>query len=230
MKIIQQFLSPNHRLHIRGSYKKTTITIHSTGNALSTAQNERDWLDNESNTRDASWHYVVGEDTVIQALPDDAQAWHCSVTEGNRHSLSIEICESGDRRKTLINAAELVAVKAEKFGLTENEILKHFDWKGKNCPRILIDCNFIKNGMDWSWFMAEVKKNMASITQEQFNEMLSNYFAERDKLKPSNWSEDARKWAEENKIIVGDENGEKRYGSFVTREELVVVLNKAKEV
>lgn len=230
MKIIQQILPHGHRLRTSGSYTKTTITIHSTGNPSSTAQNERDWLDNKSNTREASWHYVAGEDTVIQALPDDAEAWHCSVTEGNRYSISIEICESGDRRKTLLNAAEFAAVKALELDITEKDIVKHFDWSGKGCPRILIDKNYIKDGMDWAWFITEVKKKMASITQEQFNAMLDNYFAERAKLGPSDWSEDARKWAEDNKIIVGDENGDKHYRSFVTKEELVVVLNKAKEV
>lgn len=239
MKVIQQFLSSDHRLRAEGSYPKTTITVHSTGNAKSTAWNERNWLDNPSNTREASWHYVVGEDTVLQALPDDAEAWHCAVTEGNRHSLSIEICESGDRRQTLLNAAWLTAVKAEELGLTENEIRKHFDWNGKNCPRILIDPQWIQNGLDWAWFITEVKKDMALITQtekrelitqEQFDQMMDSYLARRAKLEPAGWSENARKWAEDNEIMVGDENGEKRYGSFVTREELAVVLNKITEV
>jgi len=230
MNIIQRILPLNHRLRIEGSYNKTTITVHSTGNAGSTAENERDWLDNKSNTRDASWHYVVGENVIIQALPDDAEAWHCGDSKGNKYSLAVEVCESGDRRKTLINAAEFVAYKAEMLGLNENEIVRHFDWTGKNCPRILIDSNYIKDGMDWQWFIGEVKEFMAKITQEEFNEMLDNYLSERANQKPSEWSQNARNWAESNDIFVGDENGDIKYKSFVTKEELVVVLNKLKGV
>lgn len=230
MKILRNILSLNHRLRTKGSYKKTTITVHSTGNADSTAENERNWLDNISNTRDASWHYVVGENVIIQALPDDAEAWHCGDSNGNKYSLSVEICESGDRKKTLRNAAEFVAQKADELGLSENEIVRHFDWTGKNCPRILIDDKYIKAGMDWKWFIMEVKGFMANITQHEFNEMLDNYLEERAKKEPSEWSENARKWAESNNIVVGDENGSKKYKSFVTKEELVAVLCKLKGV
>lgn len=230
MKIIRNILPLSHRLRTKGSYKKVTITVHSTGNADSTAENERDWLDNKSNTREASWHYVVGENIIIQALPDDAEAWHCGDSIGNKYSLSIEISESGDRKRTLINAAEFVAKKADELNLNENEIVRHFDWTGKNCPRILIDHNYIKDGMDWNWFIGEVKRFMAKITQDEFNEMLDNYFAERADKKPSEWSENARKWAESNNIIVGDGNGNKKYEAFVTREELVVALSKLKGV
>lgn len=41
---------------------------------------------------------------------------------------------------------------------------------------------------------------------------------------PSEWSEDARTWAEENDIIAGDENGRKQYKKFCTREELIQIL------
>ena len=142
--------------------------------------------------------------------------WHCGDALGNKYSLSFEICESGDRRKTLLKAAKLIAIKTEELGLNENEIVKHFDWTGKNCPRILIDNSYIKDGMDWKWFIGEVKKNMAStasvtstasipLTQEQFDEMMDNYLTERAKDKPSDWSKDARAWimkAKDRNILV----------------------------
>ena len=163
MNISKQILSPRSSKRPGGNYTKTTITIHSVGNMKSTAQNERDWLDNKSNTRDASWHYVVGEDTIIQAIPDNEEAWHCGVTAGNRHSLSVEICESGDRRQTLFNAAQFVAAKLKELGLTINDVKRHYDWTSKNCPRILIDRSFIKGDMDWKWFLQEVENNMIQI-------------------------------------------------------------------
>ena len=110
----EMLLSKGHRLRSGGAYPKTTITIHSTANANSTALNERAWLDNPTNNRYASWHYCVDEIGVVQAIPEREEAWHCGDTGGNRTSLSIEICESGDRVKTLLNAAKFAAENWEE--------------------------------------------------------------------------------------------------------------------
>ena len=163
MRISVQLLKSNHRCRPKGNYPKTTITVHSTANQHSTPQNERDWLDNKSNTRIASWHYVVGENTIIQSLPDSEMAFHCGVAQGNKYSLSVEICESGDRAKTLKNAALFIASKLNEYGLKITDIKKHYDWTSKDCPRILIDKDFIKGGMDWKWFIKEVENNMAQV-------------------------------------------------------------------
>ncbi len=158
MKIEQQFLKSGHRVRPGGNYRKDSITIHSTGNPKSTAQNERGWLDNPSNNRDASWHYVVGEGIVIQAIPDTEQAWHCGHSTGNKHSIGIEIIESGNRAAVLETAAQFVAQKMKEYRIPLDGIKRHYDWTGKNCPRILIDKNYIINGMDWNWFLGLVKK------------------------------------------------------------------------
>ena len=120
MEIIQDFLNKDHRCRPGGNYDKLLITIHSTGNPYSTARGERNWLDNPTNTREASWHYVVDETEVIQAIPDNEEAWHCGDTNGNRLSLGIEICESGDRLKTLKNAAVFAAHAATNANQNSN--------------------------------------------------------------------------------------------------------------
>lgn len=163
MNISKQYLSSGHAKRPGGNYTKTSITIHSTGNLHSTAQNERDWLDNPKNTRIASWHYVVDEKEVIQAIPDNESAYHCGMSKGNKYSISIEICESGDRRKTLLNVAQFVAMKLQELGLTIYDIKRHYDWTSKVCPRILIDISHIKGGMDWKWFLQEVENNMIQV-------------------------------------------------------------------
>lgn len=153
-----QFLKAGHRCRPGGNYAKTSITIHSTGNPKSTAQNERAWLDNPANDREASWHYVVGEDVVIQAIPEAEEAWHCGNRAGNRHSIGIELIESGDRKTVLETAAEFVADKVNGYGLSMDDIKKHYDWTGKNCPRILIDKAYIRDGMDWAYFLGRVEE------------------------------------------------------------------------
>ena len=62
------------------------------------------------------------------------------------------------------------------------------------------------------------------MTQEKFNEMMDAYLVALAKKEPDNWSAPARAWAEKNKIINGDANGNKMYKKFVTREEIAQVL------
>ena len=62
------------------------------------------------------------------------------------------------------------------------------------------------------------------MTQEQFNEMMNNYIMETAKKGPSTWSKEARQWAEDNGFLQGDQNGNKQYKKFATREEVVQLL------
>ena len=156
----EDFLKKGHRRRPGGRYSKTSITIHSTGNSSSVATGERAWLDNPENNRDASWHYVVGNGVVIQAISEEEEAWHCGATEGNRHSISVEICESGDRKAVLKTAAAFVADLLKKYGWGTEKLKKHYDWTGKDCPRILINKAYVTGGMDWNWFIKAVKENM----------------------------------------------------------------------
>lgn len=66
------------------------------------------------------------------------------------------------------------------------------------------------------------------MTQEQFDAMMDNYLKRLAQKEPSDWSESARTWAEENGVISGDENGNKQYKKFCTREELLQILYNAK--
>jgi hypothetical protein len=65
------------------------------------------------------------------------------------------------------------------------------------------------------------------VTQEKFNEMMNNWIAEQAKKDASDWSAEARTWAEKNGLISGDEKGNKMYKKLLTREEFVTVLHRA---
>lgn len=62
------------------------------------------------------------------------------------------------------------------------------------------------------------------MTQERFNELMTNYLTELAEKDPNTWSADARTWAESNGYIKGDEKGRKMYKKFMTREEMIQVL------
>ena len=64
------------------------------------------------------------------------------------------------------------------------------------------------------------------MTQAEFDKMMENYLARLRQEPPSDWSRGAREWAEKNGIIKGDENGDKQYKAFVTREQLVTFLQR----
>jgi len=49
-EVKNDYLKDGHSKRPGGRYKKKSLTIHSTANRQSTAENERAWLDNPSNT------------------------------------------------------------------------------------------------------------------------------------------------------------------------------------
>ncbi|WP_352419761.1 N-acetylmuramoyl-L-alanine amidase [Proteiniborus sp.] len=177
------------------------LTIHSTANPDSTAQNERDWLINPSNTRTASWHLVVDDKEVIEAIPQNEVAWHAGDGRkgtGNKKSISIEICESNDREKTIINAVKLSAkiLHERKWGI--DRLKRHYDWSGKHCPRIL-ECN------NWSGW-------------ENFKIMVSK---ELEELSISTWAKEAVDWATSSEINITDGTKPKE---SITLERMITIL------
>ena len=212
IEIKEKLLAENNRLRSGGKYKKKYITIHSTSNEKSTAENERAWLENKSNTRNASWHYAVDENYIIQALPDEEEAWHCGTEEGNKHSISIEICESGDRKAAVDNAVCLTAKKMREHSIPLENIKQHFQWNGKNCPRILRDEKYVKNGIDWQYFMEEVKKRL-----ESDREMVYRSVEEIPE-----WAKATVKKLTEKGYIAGDEKGNLNLSEMAVK---VLVIN-----
>lgn len=145
----------------------TTITIHNTGNPSSNAQNERGWLTNSSNTRTASFHIVIDEKEAIEVIPLNEVGWHAGdgsgTSSGNRTSIAIEICESGNYGQTLENAILLVAsmLKERNWGI--ERLRRHFDWSGKNCPRLM---NADGKWTGWMEFKQKVNDKLLEISDE----------------------------------------------------------------
>ncbi|MFD0712862.1 N-acetylmuramoyl-L-alanine amidase [Paenibacillus sp. GCM10027626] len=132
-------LSTPHRRRQGTKIIPTTITIHNTGNPSSTARNERGWLTNPSNEREASFHIVIDQLEAIECIPTNEKALHAGSANGNMTSIGIEICESGDYAKTLDNAAQLVADMLRERGWGTERLRRHYDWSGKICPHLMYD-------------------------------------------------------------------------------------------
>ncbi|MEK3882445.1 N-acetylmuramoyl-L-alanine amidase [Paenibacillus sp. PL2-23] len=117
---------PGHKL------VATTFTIHNTGNPTSSAANERSWLTNPSNKTTASYHIVVDEHESIQCLTLNESSWATGDGingSGNRTSIRIELCESGDYTNILNRAVSLVAEMLKERGWGVDRLHWHYDWR-----------------------------------------------------------------------------------------------------
>lgn len=136
------------------------LTIHSTANPNSNALQERAWLTNKNNTNKyASWHLCVDDERVVESIPLDETAWHAGdggQGTGNRHSLSLEICESGNKIITLMHAILVVADLVIEYNIDVKNIVPHSKWTKTACPSILGS----GKGALWRDFIKEVEQEV----------------------------------------------------------------------
>ena len=90
-----------------------------------------------------------------------------------------------------------------------DRLKRHYDWSGKNCPRILSTNNW----SDWNKFKQDVQKEL--------NRLKGVDKVTVDKNKPSSWAKEAWDWAKKEGFLDGT-----RPKDPVTREELAVVLQR----
>ena len=196
---------------INRNMKAEYITIHSTGNPSSTAQNERDNLNRSNNTTSTGFHIVVDETQAIECIPLDKVAYHAGDGKnglGNTKSIGIEMCESGNREKVINNTVKLVAQMLYDRKWEINKLKRHYDWSGKNCPRIMS----ANNWKEWDRFKFNVNKELVLLKQGGKNTVT-------DKNKPSDWAKKEWEWAKKQGLLDG-----KRPKDNLTREEFAIVL------
>ena len=163
VQIIQDFIPKGRRN--RPGYKLTPkyITIHDTANtqAGADARAHAQYLKGSTAASlPVSWHYTVDDKVIYQHLPLNENGWHASdgaSGTGNRQSIGIEICENrdGNRAQAEANAAWLCAKLLKDFSLGLDRVKQHYDWSGKNCPRVL---RGRKDG--WKNFLAAVEAHL----------------------------------------------------------------------
>jgi len=120
------------------------IVLHETGNFADGADAARHGMYLRFNNKDGtSWHYTVDEREIYHHIPDGEVAWHASdglkKSGGNLNGIGIELCvnSDGDFEKTFDNAARLVAVLLDSYGLDTDDIRQHADFTNKNCPETI---------------------------------------------------------------------------------------------
>lgn len=115
------------------------VVVHYVGNPGTTARQNRSYFGHLAQTHEtyASSHFVVGMDgEVIQCVPLE-EISYCSSSR-NSDTIAIECChpdESGAfTAETAVSLKKLLNWLIEIYGLERDDILRHYDVTGKECP------------------------------------------------------------------------------------------------
>lgn len=143
MTVIQRMIPVSkHKIKCPYTMTPTRVVIHNTANDAS-AENEVAYMSH--NNAETSFHYAVDDKEIIQAIPENRNAWHAGDGNGtgNREGIAIEICysKSGGAwfEAAEQNAAELTASIMARYGWELDRVTKHQDYSGKYCPHRTLD-------------------------------------------------------------------------------------------
>ena len=128
------------------------VVIHYIGNPGTTAQNNRDYFNNPETQ--VSAHFVVGlEGEILQCVPLHEKS--SASNHRNSDTISIEVChpdESGVfTDATYAALVRLTAWLCTECDLDAEQIIRHYDVTGKNCPKW-----FVEDENAWTAFKADV--------------------------------------------------------------------------
>lgn len=132
------------------------IVVHYTGNPGTTAAQNRNYFANLARSHEtyASSNFVIGlEGEVLLCVPIGEVAF--ASNDRNDDTLSIEVCHPDDTGEftpeSYASLVRLVRWLAEFYGLDGEDVIRHYDIRGKECPRY-----FVQNPEAWEAFKTEV--------------------------------------------------------------------------
>lgn len=184
------------------------LVMHYTGGNGDTAENNGKY--SAGANRDASAHYFVDEDSVVQSVSEMDTAWHAGNWDMNCRSIGIEMCSRKDSKgdyyipdATVKRAGELVRELMAKYDIPESGVIRHYDVTGKKCPAPMVD-----NLILWDNF-----KKLLTVTEEPKGHVAVET--------PASWAGSAWQAAADKGILDGT-----RPTDPITRQELAVVLQR----
>lgn len=198
----------------------------------------------------ASAHFFVGHGSengaVYQSVDPGDTAWHCG-TSGlyhhpycrNGNSIGVELCchKRSDGTwyfdpETVIAAIMLARELIAKYRIPAENLLRHYDVSGKNCP-----APFVSDGAAWANFKALcfAPEGAETMTEQEIEALVerkvTDALAERDEAqakvaqKVSPWAKEDWDAACRAKLFDGT-----RPGAPMTREMMACVLARAGKV
>lgn len=147
MNINTQYISTQNTFNT--SAKKKYIVIHETDNFKKGADGLRHAKAQFNGNLSTSVHYYCGSDGVYQTASIDKGVWAVGVqykkmpiTDAtNSNTINIEICVNEDGNYTVArqNAIGLVKYLLKATDIPADRVIRHYDAKGKYCPRKMMD-------------------------------------------------------------------------------------------
>ncbi len=155
----EQYLTPNEYSRPQIPLETVNgIVVHYTANPGTTAQQNRNYFEGlaESKKTKVSSHFIIGlSGEIIQCIPMNEIAY--ASNERNADTISIECCIDNDAgkftEKTYDALVQLTAWLVGKYDLEIEDIIRHYDVTGKNCPKY-----FVEHESAWVDFKLDVEK------------------------------------------------------------------------
>lgn len=235
-------LSPNHSGTRNHSIDR--ITIHCYVGQVTAQQGCAEFL---PTAKRASCNYVVGKDGSIGLCVDEKNRSWCSSSSANdNRAITIEtasdtkspyavtdsaynalldlvtdICKRNGKKKLVWFGNKDKTLNYEPAN-DEMIMTVHMWFANKSCPGQYL----LNKHSEIAKIVTERLRGEEEVTQEQFNQMMENYLSQQNAKEPSDWSQEHRDWAENNGIIFGNQDGQKMYKGFCTREQMVTFLHR----
>lgn len=160
---INKLITPYNRTVSKGRSIKYLV-IHYVGATGGAEANCKYYANNKLS---ASAHYFVGHAGEIwQSVEDKDIAWHCGAkscrhkSARNSNSIGIELCCRKNpwrfEQATVDSAVELVQYLMAKYGIPAQNIIRHYDVTGKNCP-----APYVSDTAAWNAFRARCRGEKA---------------------------------------------------------------------
>ncbi|KEH93066.1 amidase [Clostridium botulinum C/D str. BKT12695] len=148
------------------------IVIHDTGNTDRGANALAHYRYFNGGNRNSSAHYFIDSNRIVQTVEDWHISWHCGDGHGkygisNYNSIGVEICVNSDSnyneavRKTI----ELVKYLMQKYNISSNRVVRHYDASRKCCPASMSANGWAK----WNWFKSQLGKTLNVGVQSDSN-------------------------------------------------------------
>lgn len=151
------------------------VVIHWTANTSLTADADNNAKFFNTRTDFGSCQFAVDDYQIVIAIPDNEVAWHVGdkpragrtyprrsellegtgLTNPNYCTIGIEMCVNSEKvwDKVLDNTTDLAAYLLNKWNLDEDDLYRHFDLTGKDCPKMLLPTVVNNKEYDWNWIM-----------------------------------------------------------------------------
>lgn len=121
------------------------ICVHNTGNVGDTATNNGQYFKRESVGRSA--HFFIDRDGyIVKSVNMNRIAWSVGVPKpgviyNNKNTISIELCDIVDKdiSDKQLESLKWLIKKIKKKCKNINQIVRHYDISGKECPKRYIE-------------------------------------------------------------------------------------------